>query len=300
MKDKVVIFGGSGFLGSHVADALSERGYEVVIYDLVPSPYLRDDQKMITGDILDQDQVEKAVKGAKYVYNFAGIAEIYEASQKPVDTIKCNVLGHTIILNACVKNSVRRVVFASSIYVYGKYGSFYRVSKQACELICEAFQEEYGLDYTILRYGALYGPRAQEWNGMFRHLHAALVNGKIDYPGTGEEKREYIHVVDAANMTVDALKNEYRNQCLILTGTQTLTSKELMTMIRDMLDGKVEITFLGKRPKHHYAIVPYTFSPKIGKRMTVNPSFDIGQGLLQMMEDIYKRYCIKDELRRTK
>lgn len=179
MKEKGVVFGGSGFLGSHVADTLSDEGYSVVIYDLKPSPYLRKDQKMVVGDILDQEKVGKAVKGAKYVYNFAGIAEIYEAAKRPVDTVKYNILGHTIVLDACAKNSVDRVLFASSIYVYGKHGSFYRLSKQACELLCDAYQDEYSLNYTVLRYGSLYGPRAQEWNGIVRFFPKPYWKAKL-------------------------------------------------------------------------------------------------------------------------
>lgn len=300
-RDKVVVFGGSGFLGSHVADCLSDHGYDVTIYDIKPSPYLRENQRMVIGNILNRKKVMEVLKDAKYAYNFAGIAEIHEASRKPIETIKHNVLGHTIILDACVKNSVDRILFASSIYVYGKHGSFYRVSKQACELLCEAYQETYGLDYTILRYGSLYGPRAQKWNGIFHYLYQAIVKGRIDYPGTGEERREYIHVFDAARMSVEVLDEKYRNQYVILTGNQSYTSKELLTMIKEMCNGKIEINLLSERPKDHYVITPYTFSPKLGVKLISNPSIDMGQGLLQMMEEIYKRYCImKKEIKELK
>lgn len=73
---KIIVFGGSGFLGSHVADKLTDYGYDVTIFDLVKSPYLRKNQKMIIGNILDEEQVREAIKGNQIVYNFAGYADL--------------------------------------------------------------------------------------------------------------------------------------------------------------------------------------------------------------------------------
>ena len=73
--NKVVVFGGSGFVGSHVADQLSESGYEVVIYDVSQSPYLREDQEMVLGDLLDFESVSETIKGAYAVYNFAALSD---------------------------------------------------------------------------------------------------------------------------------------------------------------------------------------------------------------------------------
>src|SRR3972149_5550506 len=132
---KAIVFGGSGFLGSHVADALTNAGYEVIIYDLKSSPYLIKSQEMIVGDIFDRLKVEEAVKSCDIVYNFAGIADIDDASQRPLDSVEYNILGNSIVLEACRKAKVRRFVFASSLYVYSKYGSFFVTLKQRCELI---------------------------------------------------------------------------------------------------------------------------------------------------------------------
>jgi UDP-glucose 4-epimerase len=76
---KVTIFGGSGFLGSHVADHLSEVGHEVTIFDHAESRWLRDDQRMVVGDVLDREAVRTAVEGAGAVYNYAAIADLNEA-----------------------------------------------------------------------------------------------------------------------------------------------------------------------------------------------------------------------------
>jgi len=288
MADKVLIFGGSGFVGSHVADALTDNGYEVLMYDLKPSLYVRENQKMIIGDILDEEKINKVTKGARFVYNFAGIADIHEASERPIETVKHNILGNTIILEACRKWEVERFVFASTVYVYSTSGSFYRVSKQANELMIEACHEKYGLDYTILRYGSLYGPRADLRNGIYRFLWQAIVNKKIDYYGSGEEVREYIHVWDAAKLSVEILKPEYKNQSFVLTGHQILRGRELLTMIQEMLPFKIEIEYHSAESPLHYKITPYNFTPKVGKKITTNIFIDMGQGLLQLIEEIYK------------
>ena len=176
---KIVIFGGSGFIGSHVADILSAQNHQVVIFDLTTSAYLKPNQEMIIGDILDPDAVKQITKGAHIVYHFAGIADIDAAKNLPYKTVQSNVMGTLNILEACRENNVKRFIFASTIYVYSESGSFYRASKQACELLIECYHRQYNLDFTILRYGSLYGPRADESNWINRILKQALTEKKI-------------------------------------------------------------------------------------------------------------------------
>ena len=121
---KVVVFGGAGFLGSHVCDVLSDRGHEVTIFDIFKSEYLREEKKMIVNDILDYQAVIDAIKGADYVYHFAAIADIDVAKKDPVSTAKFNILGTVNILEACRIHNVKRVIFSSTIYVYSIQGSF--------------------------------------------------------------------------------------------------------------------------------------------------------------------------------
>ncbi len=286
---KIVIFGGSGFVGSHVADNLSEKGFEVVIYDLKDSPYIRSGQTMIVGDVLDENKVDETLKDASYVYNFSGIADLDIASDNPQKSIENNIMGHTIILEKSRHHEIKRVVFASSVYVYSKHGSFYTICKQTCEHLCEEYQRKYNLDYTILRYGSLYGPRAQMWNGVYRYLYQAIKEGKIDYPGSGDEKRRYIHVFDAARLSADVLDEKYKNQCVIITGNVDLSSRDLLTMIREMLNNKTDVQFTNKEFFHHYTLTPYSFIPKMGIQLTPNPSVDMGEGLLGQIEEIYKK-----------
>lgn len=285
---KAVIFGGSGFVGSHVADALTDAGEEVVVYDLKLSPYLKPSQKMIVGNILEEEMVNEVIKGADVVYNFAGIADIDAASLRPLDSVKSNILGNTIILESCRKNKVRRFVYASSLYVYSKAGSFYRSSKQACELIIENYNEMFGLPYTILRYGSLYGPRADENNFIYKIIKQALKDGKVVREGDGEEIREYIHIYDAAKCSIDILSDEFVNQYAIISGNQQMKVKELLLMIKEMLDNKIEIEYRPSRNNYHYEITPYLFAPKLAKRIISNAYVDLGQGILKSIQSVYK------------
>jgi len=285
---RIIVFGGSGFLGSHVAEALIKAGHEVIIFDVKESPYLLPGQTMIVGDILDPESVEKAVQGCDVVYNFAGIADIDECVHRPVDTVKYNILGNAIVLEAARKAEVRRFIFASSVYVYSETGSFYRASKQACESFIENYLNLHGLPYTILRYGSLYGERGDERNSIYRLINQAMSTGRIVYHGTGEEKREYIHVKDAAALSVDVLNSYYENQYVILTGNTSMKYRDLLEMIKEMLGNNIEIIYKPKKTNEHYKITPYSFNPKLGRKLVNNPHIDMGQGLLNCMAEIYQ------------
>ncbi len=287
---KIIIFGGSGFLGSHVADALHEAGHDVTIFDMRESPFLSEGQKMVVGDILDTEHVNRAVKRMDVVYNFAGIADINEAASMPIETVQYNIMGNTIILEAARLAEVKRFIFASTVYVYSNMGSFYRCSKNACELYIENYQQQYGLDYTILRYGTLYGTRADERNSVFRFLKEAMTSGSISYSGDGSEVREYINVLDAAKGSVEVLSEEFRNQHVILTGHQPMKVGDLFAMIREMLGKEVEVKYTKPDEKGaHYSITPHSFIPKVGKKLVSHYYTDMGQGLLICMQEQHDR-----------
>lgn len=286
---RIAVFGGSGFLGSHVADILTEVGHKVIIFDCKDSPYLRPEQKMIIGTILDEKKVKKTVESCEIIFNFAGIADIDEALQKPLESVKTNILGNTIILEACRKAKIRKFVFASSLYVYSKAGLFYRTTKQACELLIENYNEAFGLPYTIIRYGSLYGPRADKRNFVYTILTQALRDGRIIREGDGEEIREYIHVYDAARCSVEILSDEFINQYVMITGNQQMIVKDLLLMIKEMLDNKIEIEYKPPKMSSHYKITPYTFAPKLAKRIVSKTYVDFGQGILKYMQSIYEQ-----------
>ncbi|MFI5346413.1 MAG: NAD-dependent epimerase/dehydratase family protein [Elusimicrobiota bacterium] len=286
---KALVCGGSGFLGSHVCDALTEAGYAVRIFDRTPSPYLQKEQEMIVGDLMDGDALIKAARGCSAVYNFAGEMDIDESRRRPLDTLRINILGNANVLEAARAAKAERYVLASTVYVYSDAGSFYRVSKQACEQTTETYHEEFGLDYTILRYGSLYGRRADERNGIYRLLRSALTEGRVRYGGTGDELREYIHVEDAARLSVEALKPDYANTHLILTGHHPMRVSDLLEMIHEILGGKIRLEYANDSVSGHYNVTPYSFHPRVGKKMVSTLYTDMGQGLLDCLAELRSR-----------
>lgn len=286
---RALVLGGSGFLGSHVADALSDAGIRARVFDRRPSPYLRAGQQMVVGDLMDFAAVKRAARGCDYVYNFAGLSDIGDAMARPLDTASLNVLGNTHALEAARLARAKRFVFASTVYVYSESGSFYRASKQAAERFVEAYQERYGLAFSILRYGSLYGRRADERNGIFRFLKQALTKKRIVYEGSSDAMREYIHVTDAARLSVQILEPAYANRHLVLTGHERMAVKNLMRMISEMLPAGVTVTYGGKRDDGHYVMTPYAFHPKVGHKLVANDYVDLGQGLLDCLAEIHEQ-----------
>ena len=210
-----------------------------------------------------------------------------EAKERPYDTVHLNVMGTTIALEAAVKNRIERFVYASTMYVYSPFGSFYRASKQAAETIIEAYRDRFSLDYTLLRYGSLYGPRAQDWNGLRRYVAQAVREGKLVYSGTGKERREYIHALDAARLSVDVLDAVHKNQAITVTGQQVLSSQDLIDMIFEIVGKEKKVTFSAENiSTDHYALTPYRYTPKPAKKLVPGEFVDIGQGILEMVEEI--------------
>ena len=283
---RTLVLGASGFLGSHVADQLTLAGHEVRVFDREPSSWLHPEQRMIVGDLMDQRTLDEAIEGCEAVYNFAAIADLDEALSKPVETARINVLGNVQVLEACRKARVQRYIYASTVYVYSRDGGFYRCSKQAAEQYVEEYQRSYGLDYTILRYGSLYGPRSDARNGVWRIVKKALETGTVSYEGSPEALREYIHVEDAARASVTALGEEFRNLHVVLTGHEPMRVVDLLQMLAEILGlPKEAVNFVSAEHAGHYVRTPYAYQPKLGRKYTPPLHVDLGQGLLQLIEE---------------
>jgi UDP-glucose 4-epimerase len=284
---KACVFGGSGFLGSHVADSLVDNGYSVKIFDRQPSPWLRDGQQMVVGDLLSLDEVDKAVAGSDVVYNFAALADLNEGLNKPLETIRVNILGNCNVMEACRKHGVHRFMYASTVYVNSRDGGFYRCSKKAAEDYVEEYQRIFDLDFTILRYGSLYGPRADETNGLYKIVKNAIESGSVSYQGSPETLREYIHVVDAARASVAALGDGFRNESVVLTGQEPMRVEDLLKMLAEILGYDNGVKFLGGNILGHYVRTPYAYQPKLGRKYIPPMHVDLGQGLIQLIHQIH-------------
>ena len=287
MIKKAVVVGGSGFIGSHVADHLSDAGYQVTIYDKTKSQWLRSDQKIVIGDVLDSKKLNQTIDSAEVVYNFAALADLNQALEQPHKTVKINILGNLNVLDACHNSGVKRFIYASTVYVHSREGGFYRCSKQASEAYVEEYQKIFGLDYTILRYGSLYGSRADETNGVYRIVQSALKNGFVSYEGDPDAMREYINVEDAARASIDILDEKFVNENIVLTGQEPMKVINMLKMLSEILYFSTEtVKFVENKYAGHYVRTPYAYQPKLGKKYIPPVHVDLGQGLLQVINEL--------------
>ena len=283
---KVCVIGGGGFLGSHVCDQLTHSGYQVVIFDKKESAWKNSNQKMIVADVLEQQALESAIEGCEAVYNFAAIADLDDALNKPIDTAKVNILGNIMALEACRKYNVKRFVYASTVYVHSREGGFYRCSTHAAEQFVEEYQVRYDLDFTILRYGSLYGPRSDHHNGLWRIINNALDKKRVYYEGSPEAMREYIHVVDAARASVAILHNDFKNEHIVLTGQEPMRVADLLKMLAEILGISQTVEFIESDHAGHYIRTPYAYQTRLGRKYVPSLHIDLGQGLLEMIGEI--------------
>lgn len=297
---KVLVTGGTGFLGHHLVKELLKRGIETIIYDITaPSKYITklkngDDPSLLTyiqGDILDLNSLECAMHNCDIVFHTAAIADIDKARHIPVKTMEVNVLGTVKCLEAARKTGIKRFLYASSAYTAGNRGSFYRVSKQTGESLCKTYSEEYGLKYTILRYGSLYGSESNQWNFIYGVCKALLTTGEFTYVSSPNSEREYIHIHDASRETVRiALTEEFINKAVLITGHQRIMMKELFFMIQEILGKELKIHYIPHEQQRHYVMTPYSFEADVPMRVNLSTYVDISEGILDCLR------AVQDEL----
>ena len=283
----IAVIGGSGFLGTEVSKELILRKYKVTIFDKNPPKFSNKNLKYIQGDILNDKKLEKSIKGSSYVYNFAGIADLDYGVHQPIKSIEQNILATVNMLNFCKKHKVKRYVYASTIYVYSEKGGFYRCSKQAAENYIEEYNKKFKLNYTILRYGSLYGPGAGTNNGLSKIISNSLKNKKVIYEGGPNTIREYIHVNDAAKSSVDIINKKFANKSIILKGEYPMHMKDLLKTISEIL-GYKKILFKKVKNENHYEQTPYSYIPKLGIKYKPETYVDFGQGILQLIDSLKK------------
>jgi UDP-glucose 4-epimerase len=285
MKKKILVTGGSGFLGSHLADYLVELGHEVFVYDKNKSKYLNSNQKMITGTLEDTNELIKLLKNINIIYHFAADAELNYSTGKPLKILENNFLGTARLLEA-VRNlkNIEQFIFASTVYVSSDKGSIYRVSKHACEMLIEEYHKSFNINYTILRFGTIFGTRATGDNSVKRSLKQAYEDKKIMVQGDGEEIREFIHVKDAVKAAVMAMEKKYYGENLLITGLSRMKISELMSIIKEIFNSKINIKYIAGR-ESHYKFTPYTFKNKLNKKIILDSYHDLGEGLIEILDE---------------
>ena len=283
----VLIFGGSGFFGLGLARSLSALSYmRTVVADIKPpAEKLPGRIDYIRCDILEEDAVMELCNSVKpdVIYNLAGFAHLDTAIKHPKLTFELNVIGNINILNGAASAGVRLFAYASSAYAMSDKGSFYGISKLASEKIVEEFSARHGLNYVILRYGSIYAAADYENNYLYQLVKGAIQTGKINHVGDGEELREYIHVKDVSRLSMRIIEDESLwNSAIMLTGNERMKRREVFAMIQEIVGSdRVEISYGNGGATNHYKLTPYAFQGTSAQKLTANPFYDLGQGILE-------------------
>ncbi|MFP8872986.1 MAG: NAD-dependent epimerase/dehydratase family protein, partial [Myxococcota bacterium] len=237
---KVVVTGGSGFIGSHVVDALADAGHEIVVIDHRVRPH-RADVQFEDVDLLDLSSVLAATRDAEHIFHLAAVSNVNYAYKYPVYSTALNVMGTTNVLESARVNGAKRVHFASTVWVYNGApegdepadesvpfhlngaGHIYTSTKMACEMICHNYSELYDLPFTVLRYGIPYGPRMREELLIPIFLKKALRGEPLTVAGKGEQYRNFVYVRDLAEAHLLAMGDGAINQTYNLEGARPVT-----------------------------------------------------------------------------
>jgi len=259
---KVALVGGSGFIGSHVVDKLVEQGHDVAVLDIM-QPH-RPDVRHYGVDITDVSKISVALTGGyDAVYMLAAMANVNDVYRNPVESVQLNVQAVVNVLEACRRNAVKRFLLASTVWVYeacqaeypdedspltlGAIQSLYTASKVSAEMACHAYHKLYGLNFTILRYGIPYGPRARLGTVIALFVNKALNGEPLTIQGTGQQQRAFIYVEDLAEGNVAALNPKAQNRLYNLEGLEPVTILDIAQAVKSAV-GNVDITFTDARP----------------------------------------------------
>ena len=260
--------------------AIDINDFEVTVADRNNSGIDTKLVNFVEVDITSLEAIQsKLNKTYDYVFNFASIADIGEADSNFDKTIDINVSGCLNTLKFCKSAKIKAYIYASSMYVFGDKGGIYGATKKISEMLVEKYAAEYSFDFTLLRYGSLYGPGAHDWNSIIKNVKKIKQDKSLTHWGNGSEVREYIHIKDAAKLTTQCLVGKFKNQAITITGQQKYTSREVIEMIFEMLKIKPDIEFLDSYDGPHYTYTPYTVSPKPSLKVVPTEYIDFSQGL---------------------
>jgi UDP-glucose 4-epimerase len=263
---KVLVTGGSGFIGSHIIDQLIEKKHEVTNLDLVPSH--RTDINYVNCSILDIEGLVKAFKDIEIVYHLAAVSNVNNVYQAPIESVDINSTGTVKILEAARQANVKRVIFASTEWVYSGLITdqfitedmllkptehLYSATKIASEYFCVSYWELYKMPYTILRYGIPYGPRARRGTVFPIFVGNALKGLPLSILGKGDQFRQFIYISDLATGNVAALSDKAKNQTYNITGAEKITVKMIAEKIQELIEN-VQIIYKESRPGDYQGV----------------------------------------------
>lgn len=227
---KIIVTGGAGFIGSHIVDALVLEGHEVHIIDDMSAgkeENINPKAFMHKLDIRDGEALHPIFAGATYVFHEAAMPQVQYSLEHPFITNDVNVTATLSVLEACRLNGVKRLIFASSSAIYGNQEvmpvvesmemgarplSPYGAQKYIGEVYMKLYAEVYGLETVCFRYFNVYGPR-QSARGSYasvipRFLEFKSEGKPLTIVGTGENRRDYVHVRDISRANILAMTSE--------------------------------------------------------------------------------------------
>ena len=278
MKNKnILITGGAGFIGSHIADELMENN-NITIVDNLSTGNMKnlktpehENLTFVEADIRNAD-LDELTSDIDYIFHLAAMASVPLSVEKPEECNDVNVNATVRLLKSAADNDVKKVVFSSSSAVYGANRNMplketeplmptspYAASKASCEVYLKSFYESYGLNYTALRYFNVFGPKQDknsQYAAVIPNFISALLEGQqAEIYGDGEQTRDFVYVKDIVRANIAAGKSDYNGVVNIASG-EKLTINRLYEIVKDTLQSDLEPKYLPERPgdiKHSLA-----------------------------------------------
>jgi UDP-glucose 4-epimerase len=248
---RIAVTGGCGFIGSHVVDRLLLAGHDVLVIDRHEN-WANPGAEYLISDVFNDQALERALDGRDAVFHLAGVADVNQVTTSPVEAVRLNIEGTARVLDAARRGKCGRVLLASTVWVYGattglgertedapvdlrRSGHLYVATKLAAEMLMHSYQEMYGQEFTILRYGIPYGPRMRDALVVARFVRAARNGEPITIAGTGEQQRNFVYVGDLADAHVLTLAPAAANQTLALEGDTPVSVNEIAEAVQHLV-----------------------------------------------------------------
>ncbi len=258
---KCLIFGGNGFIGSHLAEGLVKRGYDVTVFDNFKIGRMNldtviDKIEIIKGDFFNETDVCNALKDVDYVFHYISTTTPATAIKDPIYDIESNIIKSVKLFQNAVNNNVKKIVFPSSGgTIYGETTSVrisetypvnpvnpYAISKLTIERYLHYFEYMYGMDYTILRYSNPYGERQNPYGkqGVIPIFLNKIKHGEqpVIY-GDGSMIRDYIYIKDAVDATIAILEKKTNEKIFNVGSGEGTTLNELIDIMSGVVGQKV-------------------------------------------------------------
>lgn len=253
MQKRVVVTGGSGFIGSKLVEQLEKIGCRVDVFDIAGGK-----------NICVPSQVNEAVRGAEAIFHLAAVADLNWARVYPIETMEINVQGTWNIADACRKYGTK-LFYASTCCVYGNQkqhpvteeslpnpAEIYACSKLAGEYVIKGFHHTYGLEYVMMRFATIYGEGTRPALATHVFLGQAMRGEPITVHGDGSQTRTQTHVNDLVDAIIASYRSGKMNETWNMTTTEEVSALQMAEDARRLTGSKSPIVFIPQRVGQTY------------------------------------------------